>query len=218
MCGPLIAASTSGFSAVAVYHVTRLAGYLALGALAGLVGETVLATSAVNVFASWAAALTIGLTFVFLGVQSWRGRAPHLPMPRFVGRVLPRIFNGRYRGPHVRAGVIGLFTALLPCGWLHSFVLAAVTTKSVASGATLMALFWMGTLPALTAAPVLFHRVLGPLTRRAPRITAVLLIAAGVGLMGSRVAATMRAGGHERHAMSSPAAETPSVEEKNGCH
>jgi sulfite exporter TauE/SafE len=43
----------------------------------------------------------------------------------------------------------GAASGFLPCGWLYSFVILAITTQSAILGATLLLAFWLGTLPAL---------------------------------------------------------------------
>ena len=56
----------------------------------------------------------------------------------------------RFPAP-VRAGLIGLLTPLLPCGWLYAFVFAAAGTGTILGGGLLMAAFWLGTIPLLAA-------------------------------------------------------------------
>ncbi len=175
MCGGLVVASAKTRGARIAYHLGRLAGYLALGAAAGWIGEAWLDQ------ASWAAALVLGLSFLVAGFRVWRGRPVHLaivPAP-----MLSKLF--RMAGAH--AGIAGLLTALLPCGWLHSFVLGAVATRSPVSGAVFLFAFWLGTLPALGFAPWLVDRIFRPIARRSPRIAALVLVSAGVMSIGIKL-------------------------------
>jgi len=180
MCGGLVATLRPKAEEIATYHLGRLAGYTGLGALAGLLGSEIL-TDGTTTIASWIAAMVLGLTFIFMGISAWRGKGVHLF--RLPPRLSREIF-GRVQGKPL---LLGLATAFLPCGWLHGFILAAIATRSASSGALLLLLFWLGTVPALTAAPVVIRRILGPLTRKAPRIVGVLLISAGMINIGTKM-------------------------------
>jgi sulfite exporter TauE/SafE len=149
---------------------------MALGALAGSLGERIFG-SAFSVWASWLASGAMAGIFLALAVRAWRGQSPHFA-------VLPKSWLGRAFGKANSLG-LGLLTAALPCGWLQTFVLSAVATKSAAGGAILLACFWVGTLPALTVLPALFRG--GVRSRVNPRVSAVFLILAGVGSLAVRV-------------------------------
>ncbi|MCM2279716.1 MAG: sulfite exporter TauE/SafE family protein [Oligoflexia bacterium] len=199
MCGPLVTAAARGWRAVALYQLGRLFSYAGLGALAGYAGERIFSTASsetVPRLLQWLAALAIAGAFFHLGFRSWRGRGAHLwGMPRYLARLFPQFLHGR---AGFGASAAGALSALLPCGWLHGFVLAAVTAREAGAGSALLALFWAGTLPALTAAPAVVLKVLAPATRRAPRVTALLLVAAGLATLGMKFAPALRSehGGH----------------------
>jgi hypothetical protein len=82
--------------------------------------------------------------------------------------------------PEVRGLVLGLLTTLLPCGFLYGFVAIAAGTGSWAGGMAVMAVFWAGTLPVMAGFGLVAQRALGPLRRRLPVFTAVILIAFGL--------------------------------------
>lgn len=213
MCGPLVAASARGMVQTVLYHLGRLVGYVTLGALAGLLGQEVLKTP-VNLIASWLATATVAVTFILLGVRSWMGKKAHLALPKPLLRFYSNAWKHRYGSEKLRASLTGLLSVLLPCGWLHSFVLAAVALGNMWSGVALMTFFWLGTVPALTAAPVLFHKVLGPLSRRAPKVTGILLITAGVIVFGMKFAPK----GHRPHAPAAAPAPASASAGEQSCH
>src|SRR5690606_26485689 len=105
---------------------------------------------------SWVAAALLALALIRLGVACWRGEGLHLF--RLPGSLLAKL-HSRFGGSALPAGVL---TALLPCGWLHGFVLAAAATRSASSGALLLSVFWLGTAPALLMSGTLARRVLKP--------------------------------------------------------
>ncbi len=191
MCGGLVLAVGRGPAKVGAYHAGRLLGYLALGALAGALGSVVLRSDRLG-WISWTASLLLAAAFIQMGVNLWRGRGNHLFAlpPSWI-----RKFHQASRG---NAFAVGTLSALLPCGWLHGFVLASIATQSVFKGAGVLLFFWLGTVPALSAAPWLVSRVLGPIARRTPRMAAALLIAAGFASLGVRAAPLMGWSPHAR--------------------
>jgi sulfite exporter TauE/SafE len=86
-----------------------------------------------------------------------------------------------------RAGLLGALTALLPCGWLYAFVLTAAGTGSAGSGSLIMLAFWAGTVPALLAVGLGVRLFATPLMRRAPALTAWLLVAIGITTLSGRL-------------------------------
>lgn len=172
MCGGLVASVAQTRGAVLRYHVARLIGYCSLGALAGFAGQSFFQSTA-NLWLSWMATLVLGAGFIVMGVRIWRGSGMHM---RWVpNHLLMRLYQGAKNDPFR----VGLLSVFLPCGWLHTYVLGATLTGSVALGALFLFVFWVGTLPALAAAPLVLTRLLKPAVRYSPRLTATLLIVAG---------------------------------------
>jgi len=192
MCGPLISlsgGSSGGARALrlALTHALgRLTTYAALGAAAGAVGGAVdLAGRLATV--QHVASIAAGAVII-----AWGGRAIAIA----AGWVLPRPGNAawfrrglvqlRGRRAASRAWLIGVLTGLLPCGWLWAFVISAAGTGHPASGAAVMAAFWLGTVPAMTGALALGGELIVRVRRRLPVISACVLIALGVATIALR--------------------------------
>lgn len=190
MCGGLALSRSGTWKDQMLYHIGRLSGYVVLGAIAGEIGRRVFLTS-VSVWVSWISSLLMGFLFIALATRVWRGRSPHF-------KIIPNqwlIVLNRGRGSYC----IGLLTAALPCGWLQSFVLSAVATQSSIQGGFLLFSFWLGTLPALGALPVLIRKVFSPFALHSPRLAALLLLSAGFFGLGVRVLhAPFQISQHER--------------------
>lgn len=186
MCGGLVLASARTPSSWIAYHLGRLAGYMALGALAGGLGATLLKHSTEDspglVWLSWLAAVLIGLSFLIAGTRVWQGHAVHLPV------VPASVLSWFYKRGGRSAWITGTLSALLPCGWLHSFALGAIATQSPFSGAGFLFVFWLGTLPALGLAPWLTERFFRPFSRRSPKVAGLILITAGLMSVGMKIA------------------------------
>jgi hypothetical protein len=91
----------------------------------------------------------------------------------------------------VRALLLGLFTTLLPCGWLYAFVATAAGTGSVPGAMLVMATFWLGTVPVLAGLGVVAQRAFGPLRRHLPAVTATAMIVIGLMMVTGRLSRSM---------------------------
>jgi uncharacterized protein len=191
MCGGLVAFVGGGRASAALYHAMRGLAYLALGAAAGALGA---ALDFGGAALGWSriAMLLAGVTmlgFGFAALARARGyRLPKMPVPARFRRIFARAHQvASVQGPLVRAGLLGALTALLPCGWLYAFVLTAAGTGSPWSGTLVMLVFWAGTVPALLALGFGVRLLATPLMRRAPTLTAWLLVAIGLTTLSGRI-------------------------------
>lgn len=223
MCGGLIAVSTQGattprqrLGAQLGYQGARLGGYLALGVSAGLLGRALdLAGQAAGL--GKAAAIVSGFAMMLWGLWAMLDAmgsklAPKLPALR----ILPasaRAWLGRaqQQSPLGRAVLLGAASALLPCGFLYTFALAAAGTGSPLAGALVMGALWLGNLPALLGFGLLLGGALSRLKRHVPLLSAGAVFVLGVFTLNSRVnlpafaaASVNTAGEHGAHAAPKP--------------
>ena len=127
------------------YTGGRIATYTVLGAVAGAVGGAVeLAGSLLGL--QRAAAVVAGAVLLVWALVALSDLVPGLETGgSLFGRIASRL-QGRVPG-HPLA--IGLFLGLLPCGLLYSALIAAVARGGPLDGAAALALFGLGTAPAL---------------------------------------------------------------------
>lgn len=181
MCGP-IAVQVAGKRGIS-YQLARLAGYIAVGALAGGVGEGFFAFFRNHPFLQ-PIALTLMISLMgFQAYALWRGTPDGAPAARAY-RVLHRGLFAKLSAPlrlHGGAVGLGLMTALLPCGLFVSYALLAAASASAAHGAILFALLWAGSLPALLLAmwgrKWVLRATARPIVRK---ISAVMILALGL--------------------------------------
>ncbi|MCB9487338.1 MAG: sulfite exporter TauE/SafE family protein [Deltaproteobacteria bacterium] len=192
MCGGLVAfysgsdSSTGWRKGVAhgVYNGGRALSYVILGALAGAFG------SLVNLAGNEAglprlAALIGGTMMIVWGLialaQALGVPLSRLPQPKALQKIIFQL-SGKLRGkpPVFRALFLGVFSAILPCGWLYAFALIAAGTGSPITGALVMFAFWLGTVPWLLGLGVIVQSLAAPLRRRIPAATAIILVVVGV--------------------------------------
>lgn len=188
MCGPLIglSAGRQSLSLALVHALGRLTTYAALGALAGLVGGAIdLAGHLAAV--QHGAAIVAGAAIVLWGLRGIAVARGWLSAGSAGGALFQRgLMQIRGRRAARRAWLIGVLTGLLPCGWLWAFVASAAGTASPAAGAAAMAVFWLGTVPAMTGALALGGAALAGVRRRMPVISACVLIALGAATLAVR--------------------------------
>jgi hypothetical protein len=188
MCGGLVTASCDRSADIARYQVGRLLGYLALGAIAGFAGGLFnfeMAPAWFKVFPSF----LVGGLFIFWGIKSYRGQKAELPLPKFLQRSYQFLWRKVYR----KAFLTGLISILLPCGLLYGVIAATVALQSPWTAMLGMFAFWLGTLPAMVAAPGLVKRVLRPLSQRRPKAYALALMTVGIFTIGVRAANQLEA-------------------------
>jgi uncharacterized protein len=156
MCGAPCAAITGGRRSASVgFHLGRLAGYMAGGALAAA------SISALGAWTRTAPALQplwllVHLAFLLLGL--WWLFAGAMPGRLLRDGAVPLRFV-RARGHLTRAGCVGLAWVAWPCGVLQGALLLAAMANDGAGGAFVMAAFALGSMPALGAAPWMWRRL-----------------------------------------------------------
>ena len=189
MCGAFAclyrpADPTGAWRAHVAYNGGRLVSYVTLGALAGAFGSRVNELAPISGVRLPAAVLAGVLMILWalsaigatLGMRVTATLAPPWAR-RLLGRAL---LAARDASAPVRAGLLGLLTTLLPCGWLYTFVLVAGGTGAPLMGATVMVAFWAGTVPTVLGVATAAGRFLVPMQRRLPLVSAALVLALGV--------------------------------------
>jgi sulfite exporter TauE/SafE len=188
MCGPLIglASGARSLRMALVHALGRLTTYVALGVAAGFVGRaidlagrlgevqraaTIVAGAAILAWAGYAIAIAAG----------WRRSRPARATLFRHGLV-----QLRGRRPTTRTWLVGVLTGLLPCGWLWAFVVSAAGTGSPVTAAAVMAVFWLGTVPAMTGVLAFGGPLIDRLRGRLPIVTAVALVLVGIGTLSAR--------------------------------
>ena len=202
MCGGFVAFysaqdGTARWVSHAAYNGGRLVSYLALGAVAGVIGGGLDRVGAAAGVARLAAVAAGMLMIIWGGVTLLRARGVRIPGVRLVTVTRVAGWLGARLGsrpPTVRALLLGLFTTLLPCGWLYAFVATAAGTGSVPTAMVVMAGFWLGTVPVLAGLGIVAQRAFGPLRRHLPAVTAAAMIVIGLLMVTGRLSRTMPGG------------------------
>lgn len=175
MCGGLVAAFSLSMkdvspakrrALIATYHLGRLTSYAVLGLVAGLIGTAVLAPLMTS---NSVPRILLGLVLVFVGATMLG--APFLTKLERVGMrfwqflspIRQKVFP---LNTFPRALAAGLLWGYLPCGLVYGALLIAVVAHDPLSGAALMFMFGLGTIPMLVAT----HQTVGWLRKHIGRL------------------------------------------------
>lgn len=152
-----------------LYNLGRIASYTVAGGAAGALGGGTLALAGLPQLGR-AFALLAALIIVVVGLRLATG-GRHFGWFDRAGAAAWRHVAPLTRGlfpvtTPARAFGVGLAWGWLPCGMSYAMLTAALLTGSALAGASLMAMFGIGTLPAMLALSGGATRLLGPATRR----------------------------------------------------
>jgi len=175
MCGP-IAAHIGVKGRTSLYQLGRMISYSSVGALFGWIGTRLFNPENRVIF-------LVSLSFFFfilfssaLARLKWI-RTEQLWHKKFENRLKKFIFANFQFRPQGSSFFAGLLTGFLPCGWLFTFYSAASLTKSPFSGALVLFVFWLGSLPSLVTISEFLRSSLLKTSERQQKISGALLLA-----------------------------------------
>lgn len=191
MCGAYVTLAQSGAQAVleprralvaglAVAHASRIATYVALGALAGGIGGAAF-TSA---FEPWQRGLYVvaNLVLLLLAIGIARGRTAPAALEalglKLYSAVAPAAASSLSGGGMRSRLVLGVLWGLTPCALVYGVLPIALLSGGAWQGALVMLAFGLGTLPNLLAAGWVLSRARRRLEARWVRWLAGALVAA----------------------------------------
>lgn len=188
MCGPLVGlhGGARSLRLALIHALGRLTTYALLGGIAGLVGQAVdLAGRMATV--QHVASIVAGGVIVAWGLRSIALAMGWLTERATRNTLFTRgLTQIRSKRAASRAWLVGVLTGFLPCGWLWAFVVSAAGTASPWTGAAVMFLFWLGTVPAMTGVLTFAGPVIERVRRKLPVISATVMIALGLATLAMR--------------------------------
>jgi len=191
MCGPIATAVARDWRDNLSYNLGRGLAYAALGAVVGAAGGWIVSSAW-----PWARAVATGLMVILVLAVSWRILRDdpwHFPMPAwFLGwqrRISRWVLRAEDLSPHTKSFAAGILTVGLPCGWLYTFAALAAAAGGAGRGAAVLAAFWMGSLPVMTAGPLVAGHFVNGLRHRSPALVAALVASSALSVIWMRWAA-----------------------------
>ncbi len=190
MCGGLVSAffmkfgdKGQGVLPYAAYHSGRIAIYLLLGIIAGLIGLAVTTTGTIGktqaILRIIAGLFVILLGMDILGVGPLRMNFSFLPLNTLRNQFMGAVEKGPLKG----ALIAGLINGFMPCSLTLAVAVSATTAGGPVPGGLLMLAFGLGTLPSMLFVSALFGRLGTGLRGRLLKIAALFVIVLGMGTL-----------------------------------
>lgn len=196
---------------VVAYNIGRIGSYAIAGALAGGIAEgarTLTFMSSIQTGGYWLANFMLLALGLYL-MDAWRGLTRLEAAGQILWRhVQPLVKHLLPMDSPVKALALGGLWGWVPCGMVYSVLLTAMLTGSVWSGAAVMLVFGLGTLPTLLSMGMLGTRLKKWTQQRRVRIASGLIVFA-FGLLGLiRAAEGLSLGWLDAVCLSPPATKT----------
>ncbi len=157
-----------------LYNGGRVISYTIVGGIVGGLGSLFsLSTALKGVMPVLAGAFMLFLGLRMLGIFPWLSRL-RIRLPGIAGRKFSAAARGR--GPFV----VGLLSALMPCGPLQTMQVYALGTGSMMAGALSMFLFSLGTVPLLLGFGLVSSLLSARFNARMLKASGVLVLALGL--------------------------------------
>ena len=193
MCSGFVLATAAGGQRSWLFHLGRIAGYAALGAVAALggalldLGGDAAGLHRLRFFVSGALLIAFGLAFLRVLPGRWLE-----PRAGFVTGLLRRL---RRAGGAAFPFLLGAPIGLLPCGLLYPMYAAAAGTDAPLEGAALLASFGLGTVPLLGSFSFALGRVGLATRQRLVRAAGVVMLVLGALMLWRGLSASGHAAG-----------------------
>lgn len=156
MCGPLAMAlpvhhrsHMKRFAALLLYQLGRIVTYASLGLLFGFAGRHIYIAG----FQQWFS-IGMGMLIFILLIQYYCYKKNIQPAfmlafyKKVQGVIITLLRSEKHRFSYL---LLGMANGLLPCGMVYVAIAAALTGSTVGEGVLFMAMFGLGTLPAMMA-------------------------------------------------------------------
>jgi uncharacterized protein len=183
MCGTLLITmpfnrftGIQNFFSILSYHVGRILVYMLMGAIVSVLGKGI----AILGFAQWLS-IFAGIALLLSIRINWKLALPNWLITVF-GKLLKPKYSWQFFG-------LGMVNGLLPCGMVYAALTIAIVGGTTFSGALVMGLFGLGTLPLLLLVLVgwnlnmfSFRKIIEKRLTAIKMLVGVLLIVRGLSL------------------------------------
>ncbi|MFK3990408.1 sulfite exporter TauE/SafE family protein [Psychrobacter sp. NPDC064578] len=182
---------------IATYHLGRLLSYALLGLIAGVIGTTVLTPLMVG---NSTPRILLGLVLVFVGLTMlglpFLNRLERLGM-HFWQALSPLRQKVFPLNTFPRALTAGLLWGFLPCGLVYGALLIAVVGHDPLTGAVLMFVFGLGTVPMLVATHETVNWMRNQIGRfRLRQVNGAIMMLSGLAVIAVPMVMANMHGGH----------------------
>ena len=158
-----------------LFNFGRLAGFVAFGAIIGMIGQAVqLSAGANGLFVLVIALLMVGLGVNLLDLVP-QGVA--ISPPKWLSHRIHDLGSSHHPGVPF---ALGAGTFFLPCGFTQAMQLFALSLGDPRSSAIVMGVFALGTLPALLGIGAITSKAKGPSLKKLTQVAGVAVLVLGI--------------------------------------
>lgn len=188
MCGPIAMALPGYGNGIhtnlipkSIYNLGRVITYSLLGALIGVAGHAISLAGLQRPLSIVLGILIITGAFLPLGASS--GIQRFKPVQQIFSWIRKQLKEQMNRNGYSTMLAIGLLNGLLPCGFVYVGLGSSLTTESILGGMSYMALFGLGTFPAMMLMALAPSLISLKLRQKINRFIPLLAILLGVYLI-----------------------------------
>jgi sulfite exporter TauE/SafE len=154
MCGPIALALPGKNDSMGsliwgrlLYNTGRIITYTFLGVIFGIIGHSIaLAGFQQSISILLGTLILAGALFQFNSLEGWKQK---VGINKLFNRLEKLMLSQFKKGGTLTLFTIGVLNGLLPCGFVYVGLAGSVTTGSIVQGSLFMALFGLGTVPAM---------------------------------------------------------------------
>lgn len=170
------ATPTQKFRPHLYFNLGRIASYLLLGGVIGLIGKAFQLSGVTLGIIT----IIVGIVMITVGLQLTelfpRLSNVSFTLPSGIGKLLGIKKREQKEYSHANSMLVGALTFFLPCGFTQAMQLYAMSTGSFLSGALIMGAFALGTAPGLLSIGGITSLVKGAFARRFFKTAGVLVV------------------------------------------
>ncbi len=169
--------TSSRWLGIGGFLISKLFVHIIFGAFLGGLGSVLfLSVRQMGWLQLVAAAYMCGVALAMLDVHPFFRRFLLTP-PRWLGR---RLRSESKSGQVWAPILLGVLTVLIPCGATQAIMTQAITTGNAWSGAVLLAVFVVGTMPMFTILGMGFAKAIAASSRWLPRVAGLVVLGLGL--------------------------------------
>lgn len=169
MCGPM-ACYLANKKKLMSYQIGRLISYVLFGVFAGYIMQQFVSSY------EWMKYFSVFFLSAILIYMALKKNSKIMT---------PKYFSQYYFRFRDSGFLLGLFSVLLPCGWLYTFIMSASASRSPFGGGLVMGIFWVSTLPALTVSQIFLKKLINKSNEERQKISSYVLLFASLYSLGT---------------------------------
>ncbi|MDA8792119.1 sulfite exporter TauE/SafE family protein [Bacteriovoracaceae bacterium] len=183
MCGPLACAAGKSAKNQILYEGGRLLSYLILGFV--LAKTSTLFFKNINVEIHQYSLIFLIVLYFYIGLMYILKKRNHFASSKIFSGIYQKFYHSKFitnkRHSQLFPFFLGLISALLPCGLLHTYLLGVIPLKHDYLIFAYISMFWLATALPLTSLGFTFQKIKEKV--KSPRIIGISYIVLGIYLI-----------------------------------